>query len=89
MCKYMQPFIGDSFIASISGMNNAGFFVTLENTGAEGLVSMMSLTGDAYTFDAQKQLITNGQQTHRIGDHLTVLLKSVDLRARKMSFEVA
>ncbi len=89
MCKYMQPFIGDSFSASISGMNNAGFFVTLENTGAEGLVSMMSLTGDAYTFDAQKQLITNGQQTHRIGDDLTVVLKSVDLRARKLSFEVA
>jgi ribonuclease R len=50
---------------------------------------MMSLTGDAYTFDAQKQLITNGQQTHRIGDDLTVVLKSVDFRARKMSFEVA
>ena len=49
---------------------------------------MMSLKGEAYTFEAQKQLIANGKQTHRIGDHLTVVLKSVDLRARKMSFEV-
>ncbi|WP_158768598.1 ribonuclease R [Paraglaciecola sp. L1A13] len=89
MCKYMQPFIGDSFDASISGMNNTGFFVSLENSGAEGLVHITSLKGEAFTFDGNKQQISNQQHTYHIGDHVSVVLKNVDLRSRKMSFEMA
>lgn len=89
MCKYMQPFIGETFQASIAGMNSSGFFVALENTGAEGLVSITSLPGDAFSFDASKQKIANKKVCYEIGDSVTVLLKSVDLRGRKMHFTVA
>ena len=82
----MQHFIGESFDAAISGMNNAGFFVTLENSGAEGLVPITSLKGEAFTFDGSKQQMSNQQHTYHIGDHVSVVLKSVDLRSRKMCF---
>jgi ribonuclease R len=86
MCKFMQPFIGETFEACISGMNNSGFFVALENTGAEGLVHITSLPGDAFSFDASKQKLTNNNDAFEIGDSVSVVLQSVDLRSRKMNF---
>jgi ribonuclease R len=88
MCKYMQPFIGNSFEACISGMNSSGFFVALEQSGAEGLVHIASLPGQGFTFDASKQMLTNNHQEFELGNIVTVVLTGIDLSTSKMNFEL-
>ena len=88
MCKYMQAFIGDSFEACISGMNSSGFFVALEQSGAEGVVPISSLPGQGFNFDASKQKMTNGQHEFEIGSSVKVVLTGVDLASRNMRFEL-
>ncbi|GAA6183129.1 ribonuclease R [Aliiglaciecola sp. NS0011-25] len=88
MCKYMQPFIGNSFEACISGMSSSGLFVTLAQSGAEGLVHIASLPGQGFNFDANKQKLTNNHHEFEIGNEVTVVLKDVDSLNRKMNFEL-
>ena len=86
LCQYMQPRIGESFQACITGVNNFGFFVAIENIGAEGLVHVSSLSGEAFSFDASKQQLANLEQCFEIGDSVKLVLNEVDLGSRKMAF---
>lgn len=88
MCQYMQPFIGDTFQASVTGVTNFGIFVEIDNIGAEGLVHTSTLPGDNFTFDAPLQKLSNGKQSYSLGDRVEVSLKSIDTQDRKMVFLV-
>ncbi|MBU2863361.1 ribonuclease R [Reinekea forsetii] len=88
MCQYMQPFIGDTFQASVTGVTNFGIFVEIDKIGAEGLVHTSTLPGDTFTFDAPLQRLENGKQSYSLGDRVEVSLKSIDMQDRKMVFLV-
>ena len=47
----MKSFVGQVYEGRISGLSNAGIFVSLEDIGAEGLVPMRSLRDDYYFLD--------------------------------------
>ena len=85
-CQYMEKFVGNSFEATISGVASFGFFVELDETGVEGLVPLSSFSQGEYVYDASTQQLINGKQRVSLGDRVTVVLKTVDLRQRKMDF---
>ena len=70
LAAYLSDHLGAVFPGRISGVINSGVFVTLDETGADGLVPMRSLGDDFYHWDEARHRII-GERTHhvyRLGD---------------------
>ena len=64
IAAFLAERVGANFAGRISGVTRAGLFVTLAETGADGLVPMSSLPGDYYDHDeAHHRLV--GRRTRR------------------------
>jgi ribonuclease R len=76
LAAFLADRVGGTFPGRVSGVTRAGLFVTLDETGADGLMPMRSLPGDYYVHDeAHHRLV--GRRTRRaftLGDRLTVRL---------------
>jgi ribonuclease R len=76
LAAFLAERVGARFQGRISGVTRAGLFVSLHETGADGLVPMRSLPGDFYVHDeAHHRLV--GRRTRRrftLGDQVTVRL---------------
>jgi ribonuclease R len=76
LAAFLAERVGASFAAHVNGVTRAGLFVTLDETGADGLIPMRSLGGDYWEHDeAHHRLI--GRRTRRVftlGDPLTARL---------------
>jgi ribonuclease R len=86
--SYMASQVGASFPGRINGVARFGLFVTLDDTGADGLVPIGSLPGDYYHHDAQLHRLI-GERTRRIftlGDRVEVKLVEADPVAGGMVF---
>ena len=72
----MKNHVGETFIARVSGVTRAGLFITLEATGADGLVPIQSLPNDYYEHDSVLHTLI-GRNTgfkYFLGQKLEVLL---------------
>ncbi len=76
IAAFLAERVGASFAARVSGVTRAGLFITLAETGADGLIPMRSLGDDYYVHDeAHHRLV--GRRTHRtftLGDPVTARL---------------
>ncbi len=90
MAAFMAERTGAEFIARINGVTRAGLFLTLVDTGADGLLPMRHLHDDYYEVDeAQKALI--GERSgarYRLGDSITVRLVEVNTLTGGLIFEL-
>lgn len=77
---YLSEQIGAEFSGKISGVTRFGLFVTLDESGADGLVPMKSLKNDFYIHDeAQHALIgRRSGQVYRLGAAVSARLKEAD-----------
>lgn len=77
---YLKDKIGQTFQGIISGVTSFGLFVTLEHSGADGLIPISYLPDDFYLYEERKhRLIGRRQrQTYTLGDAIVVTLKEVD-----------
>jgi ribonuclease R len=77
---FLAERVGASFAGRIGGVTRAGLFVTLAETGADGLVPMSALPADYYDHDeAHHRLV--GRRWGRVftlGDPVTVRLKEAN-----------
>jgi ribonuclease R len=79
--------VGDAFSGRITGVNAFGFFVSLEEIFAEGLVRLVDLPNDYYRFEESHQRLC-GRRTRRIfalGDMVRVKVARVDIRRRHVN----
>ncbi|MEA1980919.1 MAG: ribonuclease R [candidate division Zixibacteria bacterium] len=86
--SFMAKHIGEKFSGIISGVIGYGFFVRLNNLGAEGMVRVSSLDNDYYNFD-EKQYRFIGKRTgqiYRLGDKVEVKVLSVDKLRGEINF---
>lgn len=86
--EYLSDKIGQEFEGTISGVTQWGFYVELEESKCEGLVSMTELDDDYYEFDEQNYCIA-GRHHHKVyqlGDRLTVRVAKANLVARQLDF---
>ena len=84
----MASQVGASFPGRINGVARFGLFVTLDDTGADGLVPIGSLPGDYYHHDAKLHRLI-GERTRRsftLGDRVEVKLVEADPVAGGMVF---
>ncbi len=89
-CRLMAPLTGETFEAVVSGVVKSGFFVTLKDRPAEGMVPLRTLTDDFYLVNEDDFTVIGKRlgKRYRLGDHVTVRLTSVDITTMRMDFEV-
>ena len=74
--QFLASHVGATFAARINGVTRAGLFITLEDTGADGLVPIRSLPDDYYIHDDALHTLTgrHNRLTYRLGEQLDVML---------------
>jgi ribonuclease R len=83
--------VGESFNGRIAGVNPFGFFVSLEEIYAEGLVRLVDLPDDYYRYDEPQQRLI-GRRTRKsfqLGDPVKVKVAHVDLKRRHVNLVLA
>lgn len=88
--EYMLEHLGEEYEGVISGVTGWGFYVELPNT-VEGLVHIMSLRDDYYTFDEKNyQLVGEATgKTFRMGQKVRIRVKDAAPANRTIDFVLA
>jgi ribonuclease R len=82
--------IGTVFAARITGVAPFGLFVTLPESGADGLIPISSLPSDYYDHEAARHRLV-GRRTNRVfalGDAVTVTLVEADPIGGRLVFRI-
>jgi ribonuclease R len=88
--KFMQERVGEDFDGLIISVTKFGFFVELTDLFVEGLVPLVTLTDDHYTYHENTREII-GQRNHKIyslGQRVRVLVDRIDPVEKKLQFAV-
>lgn len=74
---YLQEHIGEEFTGRIRGLNTAGLFVELDETGADGFIPRRFLPDDYYVHDERRHVLVGAREGRkfRLGAEVTVKLK--------------
>jgi ribonuclease R len=82
--------IGEVFAARVNGVQRFGLFVTLIETGADGLVPIGSLPPDFYRFDRRRARLSgrHSRRSFGLGDALSVRLTEADPIGGRLVFRL-
>ena len=88
--EFMQDKMGQTFTGTISGVTQWGFYVELEETHCEGLVSMAQLDDDYYEFDEKSYCISGKRhgKIYQLGDKVEVIMAGANLVSRQIDFHL-
>ena len=88
--QYLMTSIGKEFKGRISGVTRFGLFVTLDESGADGIVPIRSLPDDYYIHDEKRHALVgkNSGRTFRLAESLVVRLKEADPLKGSTVFEL-
>jgi ribonuclease R len=77
LSAYMADKVGAAFPARISGVTRFGLFVTIEGSGANGLIPLSSLPDDYWMHDEATQSLTgrHSRQSFRLSQAVTARLR--------------
>lgn len=87
--EYLADRVGQTFDGVISGLAKWGIYVQENETLAEGMVRLLDLSDDYYTFD-EKQYSMIGRNTgkrYRLGDKVRIKLLKADIREKLLDFQ--
>lgn len=78
--NFLSAHIGAQFSGKISGVTRFGLFVTLDESGADGLIPMKSLADDFYVHDEQAHALVGRRRgyIYRLGAAVQVTIKEAD-----------
>ena len=82
----MANHIGEEFDGIISSVAKWGIYVTLKETGAEGLVHITNLDNDYYNYDEKKYRLIGEKlgKTFTLGDPIRVKVKEANIDEKKL-----
>jgi ribonuclease R len=89
--SFLAGQVGAQFAARINGVTRFGLFVTLSETGADGLIPMRALPQDYYVVDEKLRRLV-GERHGRIyglGDAVEVVLGEVDIATGSLVLSLA
>jgi ribonuclease R len=88
--EYLIDKIGMEFEGVISGVSKWGIYVELEKSKCEGMIPITRLDDDYYTLDEENYRIIGRKfkKVYRLGDKITIIVKSIDLQKKQMTFDV-
>ncbi len=84
--EYMQQFVGQKFAGVISGLNQRGIFVMLENT-CEGVCNLDNLPNDNYEYEDTTYSLIGNNNRFRLGDKVEIEVIDTNIRERKVFFK--
>jgi len=90
IAQFLEKQIGAEFSARISGVTKSGLFITLDETGADGLIPVNTLGREYYVFD-EKQKCLIGEDSgnrYKFGRRVHVRLKEANAVTGGMIFEM-
>ena len=85
---YLANRLGAEFHGRIAGVTRFGVFVSLDETGAEGLVPARTLGANRPRFDARRQTLDVDGRTLSLGDPVVVSLQEADPIAGGLTFSL-
>jgi ribonuclease R len=87
---FLADRVGALFEGRIGGVTRFGLFVTLDDTGADGLVMASSLPGDYYVHDEKSHSLVGRRtrKSYRLGDPVTVRLMEAVPVTGGLRFEI-
>ena len=80
--------VGAEFAACIAGVNRAGLFVTLDETGANGFVPMSVLGDERFDFDRLRLTGRVSGAVYAIGDRVTARLDEANVHTGSLIFSI-
>ncbi|MEX2643206.1 MAG: S1 RNA-binding domain-containing protein, partial [Acetobacterales bacterium] len=88
---FLADRVGARFSGKVSGVTRYGLFVTLDETGADGLVPVRTLPGGPYVHDAKRHSLSerrrNGR-SYRLGERLEITLVDANPLTGSMIFHI-
>lgn len=89
--EYMQPKVGQTFDAVISGVTEWGVYVEETESKAEGMVKLASIRTDYFNYDAKNYRVKGERTgtTYALGDKVRVKLVAANPQERQMDFVLA
>lgn len=90
VASYLSNQVGATFAGRINGVNRFGLFIALNETGADGIVPMRSLSDDYYDYDEAHHLLF-GRRTGRklqLGEPVEVKLMEANPISGSMVFQL-
>ncbi len=90
VASFLADKVGTIFAGRINGVTRFGLFVTLEDSGADGLVPIRSLPDDYYVHDEAHHVLRGrrSKRTYQLGQVLEVMLMEADAISGSMIMEV-
>jgi ribonuclease R len=87
---FVQDHIGEEFIGTVSGIAEFGLFVKMDENYCEGMVPMLEIPGDRFSFDAEKYRILGNKtkKEYNFGDKVRVKISDVNPRKRQINLEL-
>ncbi|WP_376090777.1 ribonuclease R [Roseomonas sp. CCTCC AB2023176] len=90
LTAYLADRVGARFDARVSGVTRFGIFVTLEESGANGIVPVSSLPDDQWIHEEAAMRLV-GRRTglaFTLGDEVEVMLAEAETRTGSLSFQI-
>lgn len=90
LARHLADRVGGQFDGRINGVTRFGLFVTLSETGADGLVPIRSLPDDYYDHDEARHSLTGRfhGRVYRLGDPVEVRLVDADPASGALALEI-
>ncbi|HWE73001.1 MAG TPA: ribonuclease R [Stellaceae bacterium] len=87
---YLSDRVGAEFSARINGVTRAGLFVTLNETGADGLIPIRSLPSDYYDHDEKLHRLVGRRfgRSFSLGEAVTVQLAEANIVTGSLRFNL-
>ena len=88
--EYFANFIGAERDGVVSGVTEWGIYVSDNETSADGMVRLTSLTDDTYEFDKKKYAAVGARTKRmiRLGDPVRFIVERADLDNRTLDFKL-
>jgi ribonuclease R len=88
--EFMQDKVGQTFSGVVSGIQEWGIYVELNENKCEGMVPIRDLDDDFYAFDEKNYCLVGRKtrKTYRLGDEVVVRVKKTNLDKKQMDFEM-
>jgi len=88
---FLADRVGDEFIGRVSGVTRFGLFVTLDGSGADGLVPISSLPDDYYDHDEARHCLIGrrSRKSYQLGQLIEVSLREANVLTGSMVFGLA
>ncbi len=85
---YMKQYLGEVYDGVISGVQEFGVFVELDNT-IEGMIKFENLPIDNYDYDPKTMQLSGSRHSYSLGDKVQIMVVASNTHTRRIEFELA